>query len=85
MILAQLLSPSDFGTIGVLTIIFTLANVLVDSGLGGRLIKEKLISKRDCSTIGSFSLVISVILYLYVGSSNIEHYFNILDLALIVE
>ena len=43
MILAQLLSPSDFGTIGVLTIIFTLANVLVDSGLGGSLIKEKLI------------------------------------------
>lgn len=87
MILARLLSPSDFGTIGVLTIIFTLANVLVDSGLGGSLIKEKLISKRDCSTIGSFSLVISVILYLclYVGSSNIEQYFDIPDLALIVK
>lgn len=86
MILARLLSPSDFGTIGVLTIIFTLANVLVDSGLGGSLIKEELISKRDCSTIGSFSLGISVILYLclYVGAPNIEQYFNIPDLTLII-
>lgn len=86
MILARFLSPSDFGTIGVLTIIFTLANVLVDSGLGGSLIKEKQVSKRDCSTIGSFNLGISVILYLclYVGAPNIEQYFNISNLTLIV-
>lgn len=50
MILARLLSPSDFGTIGVLTIIFTLANVLVDSGLGGSLktnIKTGLFNYRE--------------------------------------
>lgn len=50
MILARLLSPSDFGTIGGLTIIFTLANVLVDSGLGGSLktnIKTGLFNYRE--------------------------------------
>ena len=50
MILARLLVPSDFGTIGVLTIIFTLANILVDSGLGGSLktnIKTGLFNYRE--------------------------------------
>ena len=50
MILARLLFPSDFGTIGVLTIIFTLANILVDSGLGGSLktnIKTGLFNYRE--------------------------------------
>ena len=41
MILARFLTPDDFGQIGVLSVIFTVAYVLMDSGLGGSLIKEK--------------------------------------------
>ena len=39
MILARFIAPEDFGMIGVLAVIFTVANILLDSGLGGSLIK----------------------------------------------
>ena len=41
MVLARYLTPNDFGKIGVLAIIFTVAETLIDSGLGGSLVKEK--------------------------------------------
>lgn len=77
MILARFLSPDDFGMIGVLAIFFTVSTVLMDSGLGGSLVKEKIISNIDCSTIFVFNLVVSHILYLFLflSSNNIESYF----------
>lgn len=83
MILARLLCPSDFGTVGVLTIIFSVANVLVDSGLGGSLIKEKEISKIDCSTIACFNSGIGLFFFILIFSTAgyIESYFGIDGLA----
>ena len=86
IILARLLSPSDFGTIGVLNVFFLVANVLIESGLGGSLVKEEKISKIDCSTIGTFSLFISIVIYafLFVLAPIIETYFDIQGLIKIV-
>jgi O-antigen/teichoic acid export membrane protein len=86
IILARLLTPSDFGTIGVLNVFFLVANVLIESGLGGSLVKEKQISKIDCSTIGTFSLLISIVIYilLFVFAPIIEGYFDILGLTRVV-
>lgn len=86
MILARFLSPDDFGTIGVLSIIYMVAGVFVDSGLGGSLIKEKEISKVDCSTISDFNLLISVIIYLilFAFSNALEGFFNIDNLSFII-
>lgn len=86
MSLARFLTPGDFGTIGVLSVIFLVANVLVEAGLGGSLIKEKMISKQDCSTIATFNLGISIVLYvfLYLLAPYIEAYFAISGLTLIV-
>lgn len=64
MVLARFLTPDDFGTLGVLTVFIAVANVLLDSGLGGSLIKEKIISETDKSTIFVFNLVMSFTLYL---------------------
>ena len=77
MILARYLSPDDFGMVGVLAIFFTVSSVLMDSGLGGSLIKENEIKRIDCSTIFVFNLAVSHILYLFlfVLSDNIEDYF----------
>lgn len=85
MILARFLSPEDFGSIGVLTVIFTVANVLVDSGLGGSLVKEKDISRIDCSTIFIFNLTVSIILYfvIFFSASHIEDFFSIDGLSTI--
>lgn len=85
MILARFLTPDDFGTIGVLSIIFMVANTLIDSGLGGSLIKEKEISSVDCSTISTFNIGISSSIYLIIFfcAPAIERYYEIDNLALI--
>lgn len=86
MILARFLSPEDFGMIGVLSIFFMVANTLMDAGLGGSLVKEKQISKLDCSTIFVFNIAVSLFLYLllFIFSSYIERYFETKGLATVV-
>lgn len=86
MILARFLTPEDFGMIGVLSIIFVVANTLLDSGLGGSLVKEKEISKIDCSSIGVFNLAVSFTIYiiLFFSANAIEQYFNVEGLANVV-
>lgn len=41
IILANLLTPEDYGKIGVLTLFITLSGILVDSGFGSALIRKK--------------------------------------------
>jgi len=86
MILARYLSPDDFGMIGVLSIFFMVANTLMDAGLGGSLVKEKSLSKLDCSTIFVFNIAISLTLYLllFAFADVIETYFETLGLAMVV-
>ena len=83
MVLARFLTPEDFGVIGVLTIFFMVANSLMDAGLGGSLIKEKEISKLDCSSIAAFNVVVSVLLYalLLIMSGKIEQYYSVEGVA----
>ncbi len=87
MVLSRFLTPDDFGMIGVLSIIFTVANILLDSGLGGSLIKEETISKLDCSTIAAFNVIVSLIIYLllFAFSGSIENYFGIPELSSVVK
>lgn len=87
LILARFVTPDAFGTIGVLAVIFTVANILLDSGLGGSLIKEKNISDIDCSSIGLFNIVVSLTIYLtlFFTSTYIQDYFNIEGLANVVK
>lgn len=86
IILARFLSPDDFGMIGVLAVIFAVANILLDSGLGGSLIKETTITKLDCSTISVFNIIVGIIIYtiLFLLAPFIEGYFNIIGLGNVV-
>lgn len=87
MILARFLSPSDFGKVGVLAILFSVANVLIDSGLGGSLLKEKDISTLDCSTVASFNIFVGLFFYLvlFFASDFIEQWFGIEELSKIAK
>lgn len=86
MILARKLTPDDFGKVGVLAIFISIANTLVDCGLGGSLVKEKKITNLDCSTIFSFNLFISLVIYivLYCLGPYIEFIFKAEGLTIIV-
>ncbi|MCK9617653.1 MAG: lipopolysaccharide biosynthesis protein [Lentimicrobiaceae bacterium] len=64
LILARILSPEDFGCIGILTVFIAIAGIFVDSGFGAALIQKKNPSQEDYSTIFYLNLTISVILYL---------------------
>lgn len=64
IVLARLLTPDDFGTIGMLLIFIAVANTFVDSGLGAALIQRKDLTQLDKSTVFYSNLALSVILYL---------------------
>lgn len=79
IVLARLLLPSDFGTVGMLLFFITIANTFVDSGLGSALIQKKKPSQRDYSTVFFSNLIISTILYviLFVSSPFIAQFYNL--------
>jgi len=64
MILARLLTPDDFGTIGMLMFFLALAQTFVDSGFGSALIQKKEIDQQDKSTVFFINMGMSVLLYL---------------------
>ena len=78
IVLARLLMPSDFGTIGVLTIFTSLSSVLIDSGLSSALIQKKTINEEDKSTVFFTNLSISIIVYvvIYFFAPVIAGYFS---------
>ena len=63
VVLARLLTPSDFGVIGMTTIFITLSTSLVDSGFTGALTRKKEVDDSDLSTVFHFNLAISFLLY----------------------
>ena len=64
IILARLLSPSDFGILGVYAIFFALAGTFIDSGFSNALIQRKTITEKDCSTVFWFNTVLGIFFYL---------------------
>jgi len=64
IVLARLLSPKDFGLIGMTIIFFAVANVLVNSGFGVAYIQKKNVDERDASTIFYFNLILSIFIYI---------------------
>lgn len=61
--LAKLLSPNEFGQIGIIMFFIVLANVLTESGLGGALVRKKDATKADYSTVFVTNLVFSILCY----------------------
>ncbi len=61
--LARLLSPSDFGLIGMLTVFIALSQAFIDSGFSAALIQKKETTNTDYSTIFFFNIAVSIFLY----------------------
>lgn len=62
-ILARLLLPEDYGTIALVNIFITLANVFVTSGFGNALVQKKNADDTDFSSVFYFNLGLSLVLY----------------------
>lgn len=62
IVLARLLSPEEYGLIGILTIFIAIFNAIVDSGFTNALIRKQDATDTDYSTVFYTNLVLSVIL-----------------------
>ena len=63
IILARLLTPYDYGCIGMLEIFITIATIMIDGGFGAALLQKKRPTEEDYSTIFYWNMFISTIMY----------------------
>lgn len=63
IILARLLSPEDYGLLGLIAIFTAICNCFISSGFSSALIRKKDATKDDYSTVFIFNLVMSILLY----------------------
>lgn len=78
IILARLLSPTDYGLVAISNIFISIATVFVQSGLNVALIQKKQIDELDKSTVFFFSVTLFAVLYtiLYFSAPHIAVFFN---------
>ena len=55
-VMARFLSPEDYGVMGLVTVFTVIANVIVDSGFGQAVIREKEVTRGDYSSILYFNV-----------------------------
>ena len=82
VILARLLSPKDFGLIGIITAFFVIAQVFIDSGFGNAYIQKKEVDKADKDTVFLVNIIISIIIYsiLFFSAPLIADFYDIIIL-----
>ena len=63
ILLARILSPQEFGLVGMIAIFISLGNSLMDSGFSGALIRKKDVADSDLSTVFYVNLILSILIY----------------------
>ena len=63
IVLARLLSPTDYGLVGMMGIFLAISQLFVDGGLTSALIRTKEPSEKDFSTVYIINLTLSVVFY----------------------
>jgi len=78
LVLARLLSPSEFGIIGMITIFIALSNSIVDSGFSSALVRKLDAEKKDYDTVFIFNLIVSIFLYvlLFLSAPAISRFYK---------
>lgn len=79
IILARLLTPYDYGCIGMLSIFMVLAEAFIDGGFGSALIQKKQPTQEDYSTIFFWNIGMAVVMYafLFLCAPTISHFYDI--------
>lgn len=79
LVLTRLLTPDDFGSVGMLLFFITLATTFIDSGLGAAVIQKSNPTKEDYSTVFYSNIFLSAICYggLYVAAPYIAGFYHI--------
>ena len=64
LVMARLLSPSDYGMIGLLTVFIAVASIFVDCGFSLALVRKKDCTQEDRSTVFFWNIFISIVAYI---------------------
>lgn len=78
IVMARLLTPHDYGLIGMLAIFIAVAQSLIDSGFSQALIRKQDRTEVDNNTVFYFNIVVSVLLYLilYISAPLVADFYN---------
>lgn len=78
IVLARLLSPDDYGLIGIIAIFTAICSALVNSGFNTALIRKEILTEDDYNTTFIVNTVISLVLYLiiYISAPYIASFFG---------
>lgn len=86
IVLARILTPEEYGIIGILVVFTAISQVFIDSGFTKALIQKKNRTANDISTVFLFNIGISSLFYiiLWLGAPFIADFYNIQLLALLL-
>ena len=78
IIMARMLTPNDYGLVGMLTVFIAVSQSLVDSGFSQALIRKQNRTETDNSTVFYFNLFVGLFLYgvLFVAAPLIADFYN---------
>ena len=79
IVLARLLTPFDYGCIGMLAIFMTIAESFISGGFASALIQKKQPTQEDYSTIFYWNLGMSALMYflLFISAPAISRFYNL--------
>lgn len=79
IILARLLTPTDYGTIGVYGVFFVIASVIINGGFSMAIVQKQDLTDDDCSTAFWYNIFLGVFFYIlfYFTSPLFADFFNI--------
>lgn len=83
LVLARLLSPDEYGLIGICLIFTTVLNGIVDSGFSNALIRKKEVTDEDYNTMFMTNMAISIVLYvlLFISAPLVSDFFHRIELT----
>ena len=87
VVLARLLTPEDFGLVGILMAFVMISQILIDGGFGNALIQQKKITTVDCSTVFYTNIVVAIACYvaLFFGADAIASFYDQPSLAQLIK
>ena len=87
IILARLLSPLEFGLIGMSFVFITIAKGLADSGLYQALIQKKNPTSGDYVTVWKFNMTVAIVLFVVIllSAQSIANFYDNDDIKIIVQ
>ena len=84
IVIARLITPAEYGILGILMVFISISDVFIDSGFGNAIIYFNNLDKKDLSTAFTFNVAVGVCIYflLFLSAPFIESFFALKNLAL---